>query len=412
MPTLRDATRRLSALASALTLVGLAHSPRPALAQEKPSTAQQPAQRPTSKPAKPRPPLDAALAQASVQALSDCQALHSPKALRQRYQLWRAQLKELAQAHPQALHAWIIGAAPPPEVVMQETLAMRDCMLHQLLRDAALEDNALLLDLGEPPTKKTMRAWAQRLERSPKERQRLGRLLTTSHHRDADSQAFIWHRKFLFAHPQNFNLISSDAAQRCGLTRGGSWQPGSATHKRCWTQLLTPKQRQREILTASSAPGISRHHWGTELDLFNLNPRKYERGGPYADEYAWMQSHALRFGFFQPFTGPEALGEHTYIEERWHWSYYPIAQALHDLIHAQRDQVQTAMFAQWDRYEQRWSKGKLDFFSFVREHWLAYATNTARVELAALPWLPLHQAPLILYAALATDAEPPSLCRP
>lgn len=328
--------------------------------------------------------LEAKLDQQKINALERCDALHSAAALRERYQLWSKAIKGLGKSDPASLHAWIIGADAPPKLVAKETLAMRDCMLMQMVTDAASKDNKLIMDLGEAPTKKTMREWAKRLERSPKERERLGRMLTTSFHRDAASQAFIWHRKFLFSHPRNFNLISTDAAKKCGLTPGHSWRPQTSRHKHCWHNVLTAKERQREILTASSAPGISRHHWGTEFDLFNLNPRKYEGQGPYADEYAWMQERAVRFGFFQPFTGTDKLGKHTYIEERWHWSYYPIAQALLDYIQANPKSVERAMFAQWDSYEQRWSKGKLDFFGYVKDHWMAYVTNTAKIELATL----------------------------
>lgn len=344
-------------------------------------------------------PLDQAFEQAKIEAITDCQHLSSAQALRERYKYWKQHIAKLAKAYPEHVNAWIIGAQPPPKLIAQETLAMRDCMLAQMVTDAAKPDSKLVLDLGEPPTKKTMRNLAKKLERSPAERTRIGRMVTSSFHRDADSQAFIWHRKFLFTHPRNFNLISADAAKKCGFTPGNSWRPQTSSHRRCWLEHLNAKERQREILTASSAPGISRHHWGTELDLFNLNPRKYEKHGPYADEYAWMQDYAVRFGFFQPFTGNDKLGQHTYIEERWHWSYYPIAQGLLDYIQANPKNVERAMFSQWDSYERRWSKGKTDFFGYVREHWMAYVTNTAKIEHATLftPWLAAPQCLLAMH---------------
>jgi D-alanyl-D-alanine carboxypeptidase-like protein len=43
---------------------------------------------------------------------------------------------------------------------------------------------------------------------------------------------------------------------------------------------LDDNERQFEILQASSAPGISRHHWGTDFDLFDsdMNPELWTVG--------------------------------------------------------------------------------------------------------------------------------------
>lgn len=90
------------------------------------------------------------------------------------------------------------------------------------------------------------------------------------------------------------------------------------------------------ILEQSSFPGTSRHHWGTDLDWVckksghGLNNDFYKSaaerssgsdGQCYA-AYQWMLEHAKEYGFYQTYTAGRTKG---YNEERWHWSYLPIA---------------------------------------------------------------------------------------
>lgn len=86
-------------------------------------------------------------------------------------------------------------------------------------------------------------------------------------------------------------------------------------------------EKAEEILLYSSMPGTSRHHWGTDFDLNSLEPEYFESGTG-EKIYTWLNANAWQFGFFQPFY---KLGEDRaagYKEEKWHWSYYPIANQL------------------------------------------------------------------------------------
>ena len=351
-----------------------------------------------------RAPLDQAMSALGARAHTDCLAsdARTPK---QRRAYWDTIIAKLAERHPELLHQWLIGASAPPKVVMKEAIAQRDCMLVALTKDAAKSKGKLILDFG-PETRATaygMRTWAKRAD-TPKQAAKIGRALTRSHVRQASSQASIWRNKFLFLPKRPFNHISKQAAAKCKLKAGGSWKPYWKRHTYCWMHTLTHPQRQREILTASSAPGISRHHWGTDFDLFNLNPRKYQPKGPFADEYAWMGAHALEHGFVQPFVGASILGQYTYIEERWHWSYAPIAQALVGWSKGHQTQVGQALRAQWKRLADGWNgkRGKTDYFSYIQKHWARYMFNTAQVELA---WAPLP-APLWHEGSLLAQAQP------
>ena len=86
------------------------------------------------------------------------------------------------------------------------------------------------------------------------------------------------------------------------------------------------------IMLYSALPGASRHHWGTDLDVWDqaavpadyvlqLSAAEYAPDGPFARLSAWLSQHAGRFGFFRPyrsFRGGVAV-------EPWHLSYRPLA---------------------------------------------------------------------------------------
>lgn len=79
-----------------------------------------------------------------------------------------------------------------------------------------------------------------------------------------------------------------------------------------------------EILEYSSMPMTSRHHWGTDIDLNDLN-NSYFESGQGRREYEWLRAHANDFGFYQPYTEKSLNGRTGYNEEKWHWSYLPLA---------------------------------------------------------------------------------------
>ncbi len=83
-----------------------------------------------------------------------------------------------------------------------------------------------------------------------------------------------------------------------------------------------PLKRALEILKYSSMPGTSRHHWGTDFDLNVLNNGYYESGEG-KPLYQWLLKNAGRFGFCRPYTSGRNAG---YYEEKWHWSYVPLAK--------------------------------------------------------------------------------------
>jgi len=91
-----------------------------------------------------------------------------------------------------------------------------------------------------------------------------------------------------------------------------------------------PKTRALKILEYSSMPGTSRHHWGTDVDLNDLDNYTFEQGRGKA-VYDWLVNNAATFGFCQPYSPKGSARRYGYNEEKWHWSYIPVARQLTEL---------------------------------------------------------------------------------
>lgn len=82
------------------------------------------------------------------------------------------------------------------------------------------------------------------------------------------------------------------------------------------------------ILEYSSAPGTSRHHWGTDFDINFLENEYFETKGKGGFIYKWLDEKAKNFGFCQPYNTKSKRENKGYNEEKWHWSYAPVAVEL------------------------------------------------------------------------------------
>ncbi len=85
-------------------------------------------------------------------------------------------------------------------------------------------------------------------------------------------------------------------------------------------------KRAKEILKYSSMPGSSRHHWGTDIDIYDLNNSTFENGQG-LKVYNWLVANAVKFGFYQVYTADRNYG---YYEEKWHWSFLEISKPMLD----------------------------------------------------------------------------------
>lgn len=135
-----------------------------------------------------------------------------------------------------------------------------------------------------------------------------------------------------------------DAAERDGInikiasaTRNFDYQNGIWSRK--WNGQTfvdgkrlpesTPSEIERfkKILEYSAAPSTSRHHWGTDIDINGADPKYFntEKG---IREYDWLVENASEFGFCQTYNKKGVNRTKGYNEEKWHWSYLPIAREL------------------------------------------------------------------------------------
>ena len=101
------------------------------------------------------------------------------------------------------------------------------------------------------------------------------------------------------------------------------------------SHLNSAQERALTILEYSSMPGTSRHHWGTDMDL-NALDNAYFDSGEGKKTYDWLLKNAHRFGFYQPYTPLNISRPTGYKEEKWHWSYLPIA---HQMLSEYRQRV-------------------------------------------------------------------------
>lgn len=100
---------------------------------------------------------------------------------------------------------------------------------------------------------------------------------------------------------------------------------------------LSPKEVMFAILRWSAIPGASRHHWGTDIDVFDgltqksedvkLEPAETEGSGPAAALHDWLDTQIAEgqsYGFYRPYQTDRG----GVSPERWHLSHNPTAHRI------------------------------------------------------------------------------------
>ena len=148
-------------------------------------------------------------------------------------------------------------------------------------------------------------------------------LRVASSFRDFERQCLIWNDKFCGRRPL--------------LDRRGQVLE---------VHTLDAAARVEAILVWSALPGASRHHWGTDLDVYDaaampdvsqlrLVPEEYSPRGPFARLGAWLDHHLEDHGFFRPYL-PRSLEKPLRDDddpggvgpEPWHLSFAPLARGF------------------------------------------------------------------------------------
>ncbi len=104
---------------------------------------------------------------------------------------------------------------------------------------------------------------------------------------------------------------------------------------------LSPKEIMFAILRWSALPGCSRHHWGTDIDVYDaknisskelkLSTAEYENNGPCSALSDWLSLRMLSheaYGFYRPYQTDRG----GVAPEAWHLSYYSVARRISDVF--------------------------------------------------------------------------------
>lgn len=99
---------------------------------------------------------------------------------------------------------------------------------------------------------------------------------------------------------------------------------------------LSVAEKIDSIMQWSALPGTSRHHWGSDCDLYDpialngdklkLEPWEYAPEGSQFHLFHWLEQNAKQYGFFRPY----ATHRGGVSPEPWHWSFAPLAEAFLD----------------------------------------------------------------------------------
>jgi len=98
---------------------------------------------------------------------------------------------------------------------------------------------------------------------------------------------------------------------------------------------LSPNQSIKKILDYSTFPGTSRHHWGTDIDIYDgsvkapknvLNEINFNDGGVYERLKNWMDENSEKYGFSLVYTNNGHRKGIKY--EPWHYSYKALSKNM------------------------------------------------------------------------------------
>ncbi|MDG1693580.1 MAG: M15 family metallopeptidase [Porticoccaceae bacterium] len=106
-------------------------------------------------------------------------------------------------------------------------------------------------------------------------------------------------------------------------------------------QKLNPWQKIQAILRWSALPGASRHHWGTDFDIYDasampenyqiqLIPEEVQGNGLFAPMHNWLDSYieSGKTDFYRPYKTDKG----GIAPERWHLSYRPLADKYAEIL--------------------------------------------------------------------------------
>jgi len=141
------------------------------------------------------------------------------------------------------------------------------------------------------------------------------------------------------AHESFLKMQSAAKKEGINIAAVSSYR-GYAHQKRIWErkykkftdQGLSPENSIKKIIEYSTIPGTSRHHWGTDIDIYDsyqkhsggiLQPKNYHNNGPFCKLKEWMDQNASTYNFCLVYTDNGNRKGFKY--EPWHYSYKPLS---------------------------------------------------------------------------------------
>ena len=114
------------------------------------------------------------------------------------------------------------------------------------------------------------------------------------------------------------------------------------------------------IMRFSALPGTSRHHWGSDLDVFDaraipanyqlqLSPGEVATGGMFDPLHCWLDEQMVAdqsYGFFRPYN----MDRGGVAPERWHLSFAPLSLACESLCSESliREALESGNIERWE----------------------------------------------------------------
>jgi LAS superfamily LD-carboxypeptidase LdcB len=141
-----------------------------------------------------------------------------------------------------------------------------------------------------------------------------------SAHRSFERQLFIWNEKATGKRP-----VLDDDENPIDINR------------------LTEKQLSFAILRWSALPGLSRHHWGSEIDIYDastiapnyklqLTVAETKGSGVFAGFYSWLDSQFKINQNYCGFSRPYMTVKNGVANEPWHLSLLAVASQCETVI--------------------------------------------------------------------------------
>lgn len=129
-----------------------------------------------------------------------------------------------------------------------------------------------------------------------------------------------YNKMYLAAKKDGINLKIISAA-RTFTEQSWIWEDKWKNNK---TKFKSDNELAAYIMQYSAMPGTSRHHWGTDIDL-NSTSASYFNSGTGLKVYNWLSANAETYGFCQSYNSKGIDRATGYNEEKWHWSYFELA---------------------------------------------------------------------------------------